>query len=338
MFKGDINPPKGSGISYRYEHYYCDFVEVIALVNSGDIVTLSDIKYRFQKDVDLNIDSNEEMEIITDDENCFSEMTQGGRYFADVSDKWDERIESWFSILKNRNSLYGMGYPFTIKGNSIQLKKNLSTKAKSYIFLLACSMLDKFETPDKLTSTYELICAKAMKNYLPVIAQVHIFGKSSLSSPRYQGSKFAKIEKLSKDLGIKHIFDETDYNPTDNGDGGLDIVAWIPFKNDINKSKIDVYIGQCASGKDWIKKQEEPRKIIEPLPQLKDAKKIIFIPYDIRSSDSGFFHKTELTASLVIDRYRTYILLNNISDSWFFSTTNIKELVANIISYRESLF
>ncbi len=337
MFKGDITPPKGTGVSFRYEHYYCDFVEMLALVNGGDLITLSDVKSRFEKDVDLGLDPVSDLDVDISKSDS-SEVSQGGRYYAEVADKWDDRISVWFSIMRNRECCYGSDYPFKVVGNTVRLKKFLNAKEKTYIFLLACSMLEKFKNTDQLTSLYELVCAKAMRNYLPVIAQVHVFGKSAHTSPQFKGSKFEKIQQLSRDLGVRHVNDASDYDVRDSGDGGLDIVAWVPFRDDLNKSKVDVYICQCASGKNWIDKQDEPRKITTPLPQLKDAKGVVFIPYDIRSLDSSFFHKTELTASLIIDRHRLCKLLNHINDSWFYCTVGLKEMVSEIISYREPMF
>jgi hypothetical protein len=293
------------------------------------MVTASDIRSRFDADFDLSADSQS-------DDN--KDLSQGGRKYAEESDKWDTRINSWFEILNSRGQLYGVGYPFDIERSSIRVKKSLGKKPKSYIFLLACSVLEKLRDPSKFTSIYEGVCAIAMKEYLPVIAQVHVFGKSGFCSSRYNGSKFSKIDKLSKDLGMKHIYEENDYNSLDSGDGGLDIIAWLPFRDDINQTKMNVYIGQCASGKDWISKQEEPRKIVEPIPQLKNAVGVIFIPYDIRDVRGDFYHKTEVSVSLVLDRFRIYKLLNYKDDQWFSRVKDLNAMIDQLLSWKEPLF
>ncbi|VVM25332.1 hypothetical protein BSPWISOXPB_5252, partial [uncultured Gammaproteobacteria bacterium] len=47
---------------YHKKHYYCDYVEILALINNQDIVSISDIYDRFKENKDIEKINNEDAE------------------------------------------------------------------------------------------------------------------------------------------------------------------------------------------------------------------------------------------------------------------------------------
>jgi hypothetical protein len=107
---------------YHKKHYYCDYVEILALINNQDIVSVSDIYDRFKENKDIETINNEEVE-----DNIPSD------------EKWNSRIKEWLDNIAVRDRVFDDFYPFIIKNNNIQLKDDLTNAHKLYIFLLLSS-------------------------------------------------------------------------------------------------------------------------------------------------------------------------------------------------------
>jgi len=232
-----------------------DYIELISLVNNKNIITKSDI-----------------YEIFLDDNKI-----------DNSTDKWNSRISNWFQILDSREKLFKNFYPFYItKENSIILKSTLTNNYKLYIFLLLNSnqrYLDKKK--NLLTSDFEELSLIALKNYLPLNAHSYRFGKSMLDYDRYRGKLSDKIDLLADDLKYKIQYEVDDFNENDNGDGGLDLVSWVSFEDDENQNNMQIILSQCATGKEWFKKQYETDKFTSNFINFKTkVNSAIFIPYD----------------------------------------------------------
>ena len=68
----------------------------------------------------------------------------------------------------------------------------------------------------------------SLKKYLPSSAIIKKFGKNS----NYSGNTKDKIENLANEMRLKTNEDAIkNINNKSNQDAGLDIIAWIPFKD-----------------------------------------------------------------------------------------------------------
>ena len=114
MTGGDIlinlTPP--SSLSYFHEHYFCDYIEILALAANTDVISLADILDRF------DIDS------------------AGSEENSPTQDKWESRLAGWFATLEIRSDEYAGFYPFKVVDNSIRLKDKLNNQHHLYLLLL----------------------------------------------------------------------------------------------------------------------------------------------------------------------------------------------------------
>jgi len=177
-----------------------------------------------------------------------------------------------------------------------------------------------------------------LKNYLPTKALSYRFGKSMLNYDRYEGKLINKIDLLAQDLKYKIQYDKDDFDENDNGDGGLDLVSWIPFENDENQNNIQIVLCQCATGKEWFKKQYETEKFTSNFINFKTTvSKVIFIPYDGRQENRRFTEQKEILNDVwLFDRIRILNLLKN-NEKEILSLKSFDAIVDKIIEYEEDI-
>lgn len=277
--------------AYNNSHYFCDYIELLSLVNGEDGVSISDVYDRFWEDEKIrNI---------------------GEEQAGESNQEWIGRISSWFDEISARGGHYGAHYPFVFENNRIKRKPNISEEQHLYLLLLLCSSLNYINSYHTLTSLFEKVSFYAMKNFLPAFSEVYVFGVSAGDNDRYVGSLADKYTRLATDLGLTKSSKDNVFRSGDNGDGGLDIVAWVPFKEDPNPERKMIFLGQSAAGKNWAMKQgsvDRTRNYIIDLPY--SAQNVLFVPYDFRNYERLFCQNDEITASLIFDRHRIIKLVD----------------------------
>lgn len=312
----DLSPP--SNLSYFNEHYFCDYIETLALAANSDIVSVSDVIDRFVDCGEIN--------------------TQGSNENNSNQDKWESRIEGWFSSLEVRKNEYTDFYPFEIDSNKILLKENLDNKHYFYLLLLLSSCLRNFNKSYQslLTTDFELVSSEAFKRYLPHSAKIYKFGKSTDSNARYTGQIKDKINLFAEDLNLDICYKDYFFSSNDSGDYGLDVVAWIPFYPDKNMLYIQVFLAQCATGKDWLKKQDEPLKIQNSIIGLGNATNTLFIPYDARNTNRIYSEEAKIKTHLLFDRFRLICLLKD--DLEFIDgLTSFNDVILKAVEFEEDI-
>lgn len=270
-------------------HYYCDYIELIALCESEDGLSSSDVYDRFQED--------ERIQDI------------GSKDGAETNEAWLASIESWFVELEVRSEAYGDKYPFEFVDSRFALKKQLDDFSYIYIGLLLCSCLRYVENKSILSSAFEFASWCAMKRYLPETSEVHIFGVSSRNPGKYVGSLEEKVRLLSEDTGYPVSSRPNVFRERDNGDGGVDIIAWVPFSQDINLDKKLLFIGQSASTMGWPEKQHSSRRLLSFLDIETTTINTLYVPYDMRDSERNIKEWTIVTTDVLFDRHRLFTLL-----------------------------
>lgn len=311
-FKENIKPPAES----KYlSHYYCDFIELLALV-SKEHETISTIYERMYDG------GNDEA---------------GSEDFAQGDDAKNSMIDGWFSLLKMRGERYGDYYPFEFTDEtSFKIKTDITEKQKIYIFFLMASLLSNTNHIQAITSSFELIAKSALSGYLSNSAQCHLFGASNGNNLDYSGLLVEKVRKLASDLECQIKVKDSDLNKHNNGDSGVDIVAWVAFGEDSCKQNIQVYLCQSAAGKNWKEKQNSIEKLKNLISFPRATHNVMFIPYDARNESGNFEEQTSITADLIFDRLRIIKLLNdNILTSDNFEVAN--KLVDSAILFEEDI-
>jgi len=312
IFKNLQNCPTTS--NYKH-HYTCDYIEIMALANN-DLISKSDIINRLYYG-----DSNQDEPEIEDD-------------------KHDSKVLELFSILEVRSETFKEFYPFEITTDivsSITLKKQLSDLHKKYIFLLLSSSLSYISQKEVLNkdktleNDFEKFSYETLKNYISEEVNIHQFGQAT-----YSGTLQGKVDKLAKDLNFRTIYKEHYFDNNNRGDGGIDLVAWKQFLNDTNNLNIALYLGQCATGKDWIKKQYDVDKFKNYINFESSITNLFFIPYDGRDRNREFTEEKDINISknVLFDRVR---ILNTIDIDYSISQLDSYELIQEAIDYEEDI-
>lgn len=336
-----LSPPDET---YYNEHYFCDYIELLALVNNSSPISKNDVYQRFYENnriPNIEIDNNS-IDEFYDNEIDVNESVTGTNNSFQIEEAWDTRISSWYSLLEKRKIIFNEFYPFDLINNattvSIKLLTNITDKMKIYIFLLLNSLQKYIDRSScfTLTSDFEEFSLKAFKKYIPEYGEVHRFGKSGQNYNRYTGHITTKIDDFARDIKCKTVYDSDSFAVTNNGDGGLDIVSWIPFENDDNFRNIHVYLAQCATGKDWIRKQDDVDKFVNDYIHFKCAvQKVMFIPYDSRNLDNTFNERAQMNKDLYMDRQRLlYLTKDNVDD---IITLSSFTFVTDIINFEEDI-
>ncbi|WP_417690247.1 hypothetical protein [Pseudidiomarina sp.] len=271
-------------------HHYCDYIELLVLNSDIDGLSTADIYDRFLED--------ERIPAI------------GSVEGAGSIDAWSSEIDSWFAELKSREHAYGTYYPFTFHDNRVVLKRELTDYQLVYLGLLLCSSLRYIVDRSKLSSIFEFLSKCAMRQYLPNIAEVHIFGVSSKGEVDYKGSLEDKVRQLAKDMKYEVTSNKKAFRRHDNGDGGVDIIAWVPFEDDINLDKKLIFVGQSAATMDWFPKQHSGRRLKSFLDIEHEIILSFYVPFDMRDASREFQDWSSITTDVMFDRYRLIRLLD----------------------------
>jgi hypothetical protein len=232
---------------------------------------------------------------------------------SDIEDKWTVRANDWFKQLAYRAGAFKESYPFVVSkaGNVIELRDEVDFYQLAYLFLLLASNLRHFNKSEQntLADTFEIVSFHALKNYLPENSVVHIFGKNPLNEGEYSGKFWLKVKKLSEEIKERLRCCETDFSPSDTGDGGLDLVAWLPM--DDSQAGILLVFGQCTCKEDWVDKQWDSHvdrwNYIDFM--VTRPRNFMFIPICFRSGDGSWDWIFSIKAHILIDRVRMVRLL-----------------------------
>lgn len=288
-----VTPNPQQDHPWSLKHLHSDFIELITLFwDNNSLLTLQDA-ITFYKDNDVEVEMKLEKKIE-------DEMSSPN---TEINDKWIERFEGIFSVLKIRDDVFEDDYPFTynIHNSALKLKNVLSDNQKLYLYLLIVSNLNNFKIlQNVLTSEFETFSKEALQQYLPEFI-VEEFGKNT----QYSGNTVEKIKKLSAKLNVD-IFEKGAQNIPESAsqDKGLDIIGWKPFKDGI-ASKV-IILGQCACGKDWAKKKYDTLPYEDSYFDFRKIRPIhaTFIPYGLVHDTEEFYQNDDTNSRLVFERKR----------------------------------
>jgi hypothetical protein len=295
------------------EYNVIDFMELLCVSNIDKVLYKSDVLARIDIRRDIDIPELELDDELPEDLDPTAPYTASRR-----NDKKEAMIDDYFRHLIYRQTVFGEYYPFIVSsdGDSIKLNPSLTIKHKLYLFMLFASNLSRLNPYHSLKNTitrkFETLSLEALRSCLPPAAEIHIFGTSSSDSGgRYASGNFwAKLQLLSSDIGGRLLGEESDYLAKNSGDGGLDIVGWVPV-GDSNRDGLLLVFGQCACTMDWTTKQASSsyekwrHRIVLKSPPSNMA----FIPFCFRSQ-SGRWHQADEVTTILIDRLRFVHLLN----------------------------
>ena len=271
-------------------HLWADYAELLCLFNLDGVLSKSD----FEDSIDDGLDLGE-TEYVEDNPDLSA---------AENKDKFSQRTDDIFRNLAYRQETFEDFYPFYLDDyGELCLRTGLLKPARFYIFLLLASNLGRLKKSSaaKITNSFEVVCAEALRRVLPEGAQVHIFGPRH--GGRYTGKAWKKVGTLAADLGEMVIVSESDFDPRSTGDEGLDIVAWIPT-GDENSGKLLLF-AQCACGLEWKGKQasSDAQRWRQMMTFKSPPSNLAFIPFHFRKADGTWYVNKDIT-TLLFDRQR----------------------------------
>lgn len=324
----------------KEQHYWADYIELLCLVHPDGLVTKGDVLDRIGEREDLGGEVDEIEGDFAEEAGVTLEDLGEDKWSAEIDDKWAAEADSWFAHLEYRARVFGNHYPFNISGNMLQRQARMTSRRKFYVSLLLSSCLRYVSksSESKLTSSFEIISRDALRRSLPEIAQVHVFGTSKYGKGRYRGNIWKKIKRLASDLReeLNPRVGPESFSKYSTGDRGLDLVAWVPMKDEENCQI--VIFGQCACTPKWIEKQHSssPEKWKNLISFQVKPLNAVFIPFCYRTSDGKWYDAIEIS-SVMFDRLRLVTILEA---DLAFDITDLpsSEVVQEAISYRESLF
>ena len=309
-------------------HHWADYVELLALTNLDGEFSRDDLLERWKGQDDIAAPA----ETLDDDDPPL--LPSFGASKGDVDDRRRQVADDVFAHLDYRARTFDAAYPFEVHTGSLgRLRRRRASKRRQlYVFLLLASSLRNvpIKRRSSFTSPFERLAAEVLRAWLPKGAEVHPFGTGD-SRSRYRGTMWQKLETLSSDLNERIGVDESSFAPTDTGDLGLDVVAWLPLGD--TEPSLPVWFAQVTCQKDWKAKQYESGKAWESYLSMRAPRgNLLFVPYCFRDAAGRWYDPKWPVAAVVLDRQRVLWLLR--------AAKSIKsipyELITEIMRFREA--
>jgi hypothetical protein len=307
------------GIAVTKEYFrWADYIELLCLSIDDNEISARDVEDIIKQGKDLAPDEEDAEEGVTPKQ-----------------DKWEQRVRDYFRVLNYRcEGAMSEFYPFQlVQDNLLNLKPNLTDKHYFYLYLLFSSNLAYFKQYEPLfTTTFEEISKEVVKKILPDNSEVHIFGTSRAGN-RYTGDLYARICQLGRDIRAEVICKPDNFAGAHGGDGGLDIVGWIPIPD--GAPGIPVCFSQCAcTAEKWVDKQSSISHEIwrTRYRSFSPYLPAIIVPFSFRRANGLWENDDKIHQALLIDRDRIIMLLND--DIGFFNGTDAYQATLDLSRLR----
>jgi hypothetical protein len=212
------------------------------------------------------------------------------------------------AAMAKREELLGPQYPFKVSPLSITPRVDANKKIYTSLLLMSADSpgrrICKTTTLDELSRIFEKIVVQAMQRLLGPRSQAVRFGWPS-DDGRPQNFHQA-IDWLSNKMGI---LPGNAYRPPLRKDGGVDVVAWRPFRD--RRSGFPVLLVQCTLQRDLLPKSHDidVRNWAGWLTLDADPATVLATPATIPSAQSW---NLIAIRSLILDRIRICELLDDV--------------------------
>lgn len=270
---------------------WADFIELSCLNNQDNFITIDDILDHF---------TDERPE----------ETDRGSIDHSPEYDKLRSKVNDYFIYINFRAETLGKYYPFIVSENSIKLKDRITKYNEFYFFLLFSSNLAFFDESTRfiLAHAFEDMSCDILRLISSPLATTHVFGTSrDTGGGNYKGNLGKRISSLAKNINstTTKSFDDDKLFNAPGGDGGLDLVSYIPVDN---MPFIPISFAQCAcSYNEWEIKQASIRYDIwnQRIENMSPYLQFTFVPFYYRHADGSFENFTNIITCLY-DRLRIF--------------------------------
>ncbi len=225
----------------------------------------------------------------------------------DDPDLYQGDVERLFAEVRLRSDLAREIYPFEHRGDGVSRRP--ATDSFPYSFFLWLSLIEapfrKESYSNPISRLFDHLCLAAFKTYLGTEHGLR-FGWPPAGDGRPGALKPALVW-LAKEISVEF----NDKAPVKGAgrDGGVDIVAWKPFRDD--RRGFVVGLGQCTIAHDWEKKAHD---IVEKLWRAYltlawDPFTALFVPYCIEIDQEEAWGVASFSVTMLVDRMRLCQLL-----------------------------
>ena len=216
------------------------------------------------------------------------------------------QVASGLKVMERRSTLLGQKYPYQVNEFAVVFDQTIEISIYTFLLMMTRpSSSVSWQSPaptQEESDLFEEVVALALKDYLGESAEAIPFGWPSKFG-RPQEFPLA-INWLAEKLGLKL---GNGFRPPRRKDGGVDVVAWKPFKD--RRSGFPIYLVQCTLQKDYVPKSRDIDLRIWAgwLDMDHDPVTILSIPRSISPGESW----NEVTAnSIICERFRLVESMN----------------------------
>ena len=161
-----------------------------------------------------------------------------------------QRVDVALNLIKRRSELLAEDYPLDVRSVGMVRRQDWAELPYTYLLRISSGADHPFslaaDSNSERVLNFEKLVVVAMKNLLGASSQAIRFGFPSEDRP----VEFPKaIEWLSKRMGIKS---GEAYRPPRRKDGGVDVVAWRPFRD--RRNGFPVYLVQVTCERNYSHK------------------------------------------------------------------------------------
>lgn len=247
----------------------------------------------------------------------------------------DNALEDCFAHLEWRKNAFGAHYPFAIdEGRFLSAEEEVTSPQKLYILLLLCSNLPYFKRLDgSLTNAFERVSLIAMKGIFPSSSEIRPFGKCETN---YTGTKADRLNRLAQDIGGFGSCDSKTFRERDTGDGGVDLVSWVPL-DPYERRNIPSALAQCAcSRNDWASKQTEisHTRLGGYLHPSVPWMELLFMPHSFRDNHGNWAVRGDVGMTIILDRLR---IINQVGEDISWNDIDPPKILDDFLEERLSL-
>lgn len=218
-------------------------------------------------------------------------------------------------------------YPFRIEGDACFLlleEDNRNFSKWVYLFLLMVTRMnmqtEKVQGGLDATKIFERLCSQVIREYLGEHSKSRVIGTA-----RSEGFK-EKFTSLLKNLNIDGECKEPLGCTGAMKDGGIDVVAWIPFAD--QKDSQLIALGQCKTGTTWHDKIQKS-KIFPNFSTRQPMTDIVDFYFVAEAIGIYKWEETSRKGGILFDRIRIMEYLPNQID---------ENLKADIVRWLNSTF
>jgi hypothetical protein len=284
---------------------WADFAELRALVHPDRAFSRGDLASIAIRGRDIG-NTTESSDVLD-----FSERARShGKLKFDYESKWQDLV----NFVETRRFRLGDIYPFKISADrdTLELQNVTSWPQRTYVTLLLAASLRhvKRVRHHELTRGFEEICLPVFRCLMPAGSEVRATWAGGGANAHYFGTLHQKMQQIAADLRCTANFEEDDFKPNDNGDGGIDLLAWHPMTD--KAPGMPIAFAQCGcSREDWKFKHLEasPARHYTHLPVMHPWSTYYFLPLDLRKDHGGWAYKSDIGQAIIVDRSRLLNLM-----------------------------